>query len=477
MCAEMAEEEEMLIELEAVQAVYGDDFVVLDSFPPHLHLHLKPRTADISSQQYPEEPPCISLIESKGLDELRQSHLISSIQDKAIELSSCSMLVTLCEAAVEKLTAMNHPDGDCPLCLCPLVSEDEQCVTLPFMKLMSCFHCFHSECIIRWWKWLRTEKETDPNYSHGTTLRPMRDGDHQNDVHEVKEESMGNCPVCRKVFHAKDFEHVLHLVGTHSSQLSSDRDEVSDNEVLDATSENIRRQKFEAILKLQQENSGLIEPKRDLVVLPGMFLPQPVSTDSQTLKEATEQQQPDPTVSTEPNSNGSSYKPGHRGRQRSGQTSRHSRTSRGEANGLRQRDPTVSSGSSSSGSSYRPGHRGNLSSGPTSTHPRTSRGEATGLQQRDPTVSSGPSSSGSPYRPGHRGNQSSEHTSTHPRTWRGDASGTQQRDPTSEPNASRLFNRPSNQGQRNSGRRNQGVPSEGKQTVQWVRKENGPPNQ
>lgn len=33
------------------------------------------------------------------------------------------------------------------------------------------------------------------------------------------EENIGNCPVCRKVFHAKDLEHVLNLVGSQSSQL------------------------------------------------------------------------------------------------------------------------------------------------------------------------------------------------------------------------------------------------------------------
>uniref|UniRef100_A0A2P2L6Q9 Uncharacterized protein MANES_05G055200 n=1 Tax=Rhizophora mucronata TaxID=61149 RepID=A0A2P2L6Q9_RHIMU len=49
---EMAvEEEEVRIEVEAVQAVYGHDCVVLDSFPPHLLLHIKPRTADVCSQQ------------------------------------------------------------------------------------------------------------------------------------------------------------------------------------------------------------------------------------------------------------------------------------------------------------------------------------------------------------------------------------------------------------------------------------------
>lgn len=41
------------------------------------------------------------------------------------------------------LSSMNHPDGDCPLCLYPLVREDKNASALPFMKLMSCFHCFH----------------------------------------------------------------------------------------------------------------------------------------------------------------------------------------------------------------------------------------------------------------------------------------------------------------------------------------------
>lgn len=50
-------EEEVLIEVEAVLAMYGDDCVILESFPPHLHLHIKPRTADISSQQVPHSLP------------------------------------------------------------------------------------------------------------------------------------------------------------------------------------------------------------------------------------------------------------------------------------------------------------------------------------------------------------------------------------------------------------------------------------
>lgn len=47
------------------------------------------------------------------------------------------------QEAVERLTSMNHPEGDCPLCLYPLVPEDRHSESEPFMKLMSCFHCFH----------------------------------------------------------------------------------------------------------------------------------------------------------------------------------------------------------------------------------------------------------------------------------------------------------------------------------------------
>ncbi|KAL4201775.1 hypothetical protein AMTRI_Chr02g217790 [Amborella trichopoda] len=59
------------------------------------------------------------------------------------------MLVMVCEEVVETLSNMNHPDGNCPLCLYPLVIE-----------LMSCYHYFHDQCIIRWWKWLQAENRT-----------------------------------------------------------------------------------------------------------------------------------------------------------------------------------------------------------------------------------------------------------------------------------------------------------------------------
>ncbi|KAL2319882.1 hypothetical protein Fmac_028851 [Flemingia macrophylla] len=313
------EEEEVVAEVEAVEAVYGTDCVVLHSFPPHFHISLKPRTADVTSQQfveavleiraspqYPKEPPSIDLVDCKGLDEHRQKHLLYYIQCKANELSPCLMLVALCEEAVEKLSTMNHPDGDCPLCLFPLVPEDQQSETLPFMKLMSCFHCFHSECIIRWWKWLQNSEEVD------SANRPNTDSaaaHHNRDKHKEMEEGVGNCPVCRKPFLAKDIDHVLALVGVYTSQLSLDNDEVDDEEkLLQSEGEIIRREKFEAILNLQKEKSGLIEPKRDIVILPGMYLPQPVALASST-KESDEHKQKDlPAVVSNKESDGQQQK-------------------------------------------------------------------------------------------------------------------------------------------------------------------------
>ncbi|KAL5560497.1 hypothetical protein UlMin_036708 [Ulmus minor] len=314
------EEEEVVGEVEATRAVYGDDCVVLDSYPPHLHLHIKPRTADVTSQQfveavigiratsqYPKEPPQVYLVDSKGLDEQRQKLLTDCIGEKASELSSCLMLVYLCEEAVEKLTAMNHPDGECPLCLFPLFPEDNQNKTLPFMKLMSCFHCFHCECIIRWWNWLQTEQKTIPRNSSNARAHSIKDNENK------KEESIGNCPVCRKVFHTKDFEHVLDLVGSHFSASSFDENEAEDNEkILYSDSENIRRHRFEATLKLQQENSGLIEPVRTINVSSGMFLPQQVTQPAVAAvvsEESNEQQQRNCPLISDVHTGGSSQRP------------------------------------------------------------------------------------------------------------------------------------------------------------------------
>ncbi|XP_072963679.1 uncharacterized protein [Typha angustifolia] len=278
----MADEEELCLEVEAMQAVYGDDCRVIQEFPPHLAVHIRPRTAGDSSQQfvevilgikssiqYPMEPPHVYVIEMKGLDENRQAHLITRIKQKACELSSNLMLVALCEA-VEILSSVNHPEGNCPLCLYPLVSEDKSGSSLPFMKLMSCFHCFHSECIIRWWKWLQEQDDSNcPEEIISVTVGSQRD------IHACTNQQKGNCPVCRKVFDEKDMEHVSYYLGTSSIQaeFATANNDEDEKVVLQSESENNRRQQFETLLGLQQERNGLIEPRKNLSIAPGMFLP------------------------------------------------------------------------------------------------------------------------------------------------------------------------------------------------------------
>ncbi|KAF8665215.1 hypothetical protein HU200_054111 [Digitaria exilis] len=287
MAAQAEAEEEVRLELEAVAAVYGDDARVLRDLPPHLVVHVRPRTADDSSQQfvelflgikassqYPKEPPHIYAVESKGLDENRQSYIISSIENKAKELLNYQMLVALCEEAGEILSNMNHPAGDCPLCLYPLRGEDKDGSEFPFMKLMSCYHCFHSECIMRWWEWLQ---HSDANPKERNT------GDKHYNVNQHK----GFCPVCRKVFDEKDIEHVRDLLGectSHMVSLTLDLGE-DEKELLYSEAEQIRRKRIESLVNLQQECNGLIEPKKDLAIQPGMYVTLPSNTPDTATEE------------------------------------------------------------------------------------------------------------------------------------------------------------------------------------------------
>ncbi|KAK1648723.1 hypothetical protein QYE76_066528 [Lolium multiflorum] len=276
-------EEEVRLEVEAVAAMYGEDCRVVCDFPPHLVVHVRPNTADDSSQQfvelflgikassqYPKEPPHVCAVESKGLDENRQAYLISSIQNKAKELSDYPMLVTLCEEAGEILSNMNHPAGDCPLCLYPLVPEYNDSSALSFMKLMSCYHCFHSDCIMRWWGWLQNDDDDADSKKNGLDLSSSDKLNHHK----------GFCPVCRKVFDEKDIEHVRDLLNANTTQqmasLTVDLGE-DDKELLHSEAEKKRREKFGSLFNLQQERNGLIEPKKDLAIQPGMYVSLPPS--------------------------------------------------------------------------------------------------------------------------------------------------------------------------------------------------------
>ncbi|KAK9749166.1 hypothetical protein RND81_02G106500 [Saponaria officinalis] len=245
--------------------------------------------------QYPNDPPYIGIIGSKGLDEKRQQHLISCLHDKARELESCLMIVSLCEEAVETLSSMNHPEGDCPLCLYPLLAEDELNKSHPFMKLMSCFHCFHCECIIRWLKWFLTQNQASCKQSSAQPSPCGGEFWQTSDLREMMGESTGNCPVCRKVFLAKDIEHVLNSVDSHD--LDTDVEEKKHaEELLTCPLEASRRQKFEAILEKQQQHGGLIEPPKDNILFSRLSLHDLIDEPEVVTNGEVSEQQPDQVV-------------------------------------------------------------------------------------------------------------------------------------------------------------------------------------
>ncbi|CAA7406773.1 unnamed protein product [Spirodela intermedia] len=265
--AAAAAEEEVQEELEAVVAVYGEDCRVLQTFPPHINF-VEAVLGVRAGARYPAEPPHVILVESKGLDEERHEKLTTIVRNKAQELSSRPMLIALCEEAVDVLSDMNYPEGNCPLCLDPLFQQDSDDQSFPFMKLMSCFHCFHSDCILRWWHWLQQEVERNADNQFQGTRPTFSENRIAQDPHQA------NCPVCRTVFQSNDLEHILNLVETSASKAGADEEEVAGWDLLCSDEENRRREKFEALLRLQREHSGLIEPKKDLIVAPGMFLPE-----------------------------------------------------------------------------------------------------------------------------------------------------------------------------------------------------------
>ena len=83
--------------------------------------------------------------------------------------------------------------------------------------------------------------------------------------------------------------------------------EIQDGEkILHSEQENIRRQRFEAAFKLQQDNNGLIEPKKEVRVLPGMFLP-PVTPPTAESNE--QQQNVDPPLASGTHTGASSERP------------------------------------------------------------------------------------------------------------------------------------------------------------------------
>ncbi|CAM6127285.1 unnamed protein product [Calypogeia fissa] len=286
----MTAEVEVQQEVEAMEAVYGSDCTVFQVFPPHLSIFIKPRTADDASVQfveavlvmeagekYPDAPPELELKDVKGLGDSRHAQLLGDLRAQAAELAGGPMLVAISEAATDLLTNMNTPDGDCCFCTDPLDDGAK-----PFMKLMACFHCFHSDCFGDWWRWLQYQQPTRPPLHAGR----LQDEDGEETSLEQIESSEGritrapgelqmHCPVCRKLILAEDFAHVhdylLKENGMKPFFLQYEDTKVPVDILTDA--ELVRRAQFSAQFEAQLERGGIIENKRLEVIQPGMIVP------------------------------------------------------------------------------------------------------------------------------------------------------------------------------------------------------------
>lgn len=72
-----------------------------------------------------------------------------------------------------------------------------------------------------------------------------------------------------------------------------------EKQLLHSEAEQIRRKRIEALLNLQQECNGLIEPKKDLAIQPGMYVTLPPSSP-----DAAEEENADPSEDTPTSTSG-----------------------------------------------------------------------------------------------------------------------------------------------------------------------------
>ncbi|URD89924.1 RWD [Musa troglodytarum] len=169
----MAAEEDVRLEVEAVQAVYGADCIVIRDFPPHVAVHIRPRTAEDWSQQV--NPPSSS------------------------------------RAVIPQI----------------FIRGTNAVFLLPNSL-----------------RWVNALSGFGNGYRRRKNPKQLRQPQ---------------------------------LLILKAKEGPSGLDKGEDDELLLSESEKNRRQHFEALLKLQQDNNGLIEPRKDLAIQPGMFLPEPVN--------------------------------------------------------------------------------------------------------------------------------------------------------------------------------------------------------
>jgi len=110
-----------------------------------------------------------------------------------VEQPAEPLLGSVCQTALELITADNSPDGDCCICLRAMHAQ-----TTPLFLLTTCYHCFHTDCARAYVGW---RDENPPEEA------PM----HLRVASGYVEPPLFQCPVCRRVPGDADLERVKTL--------------------------------------------------------------------------------------------------------------------------------------------------------------------------------------------------------------------------------------------------------------------------
>ncbi|KAG2452324.1 hypothetical protein HYH02_003348 [Chlamydomonas schloesseri] len=174
------DEDLLSIELEALEATFPDELVVQRGSECSDRRHVLevllplaprgcpgPHAAFVAGRlrlgvtaSYPDVPPTIALLDTKGIGDSRLGRLHQVLGDEAAALAGEMALGALCEHALELITAENTPEGMCAFCLTSVELPAQCCggggggggggaeSGREGLMRLACFHAFHRWCVV-----------------------------------------------------------------------------------------------------------------------------------------------------------------------------------------------------------------------------------------------------------------------------------------------------------------------------------------
>lgn len=102
------------------------------------------------NSSYPAVPPCLTLGSSRGLSDETRLSILAELELHASGLVGEAMLLSILEMGREVLTNLNVPSGECAFCLGGL--EDASDHEASEVLRAPCYHVFHKQCMVSYWK-------------------------------------------------------------------------------------------------------------------------------------------------------------------------------------------------------------------------------------------------------------------------------------------------------------------------------------